>query len=196
MTAIIDYDAGNTRSVANALERLNAPYIITSEVDAILACDRLILPGVGHAADAIEKLKSKNLIGLIQNYSKPFLGICLGMQLMFESSEEGDTDCLGILPGRVARFHAENDEKVPHMGWNDIRLINKTRLFHNSEMDQQYYFVHSYFAPVGDFTAASCDYINRFSAVVVKDNFTGVQFHPEKSGIAGQNILSNFLKIR
>lgn len=196
MTAIVDYDAGNTRSVANALERLNAAYIITSEVEIIMSADRLILPGVGHAADAMEKLESKKLIHVLKNYKKALLGICLGMQLMFESSEEGDTECLGLLPGKVLRFRAENSEKVPHMGWNDVQAVVQNPLFGNYEQSQEYYFVHSYYAPTGNYTIASCNYITPFSAAVAKDNFLGVQFHPEKSGIAGQQILSNFLKIR
>ena len=170
MIGIINYDSGNTRSVQNTLERIGSPY-----------------PGVGSAKSAMKALREKNLVEWIQNCKKPFLGICLGMQLLFKSSEEGDTNCLGIIPGNVLKFKAP--KKIPHMGWNQI-TSQKLRNFNNN----YFYFIHSYLVPLNKYTIASCQYENEiFSSIVQKDNFVGMQFHPEKSGDRGQQLLSEFI---
>lgn len=196
MIAIIRYKAGNTASVANALERLGADYYFADTADELEKADGIIFPGVGHARSAMESLKSKGMDEWLKKTRKPVLGICVGMQLLFENSTEGDTAGLGILPGTLKKFD-ETREKVPHMGWNTLKANGRAGhpiLKHLS--DKQYlYFVHSYYAPVSEHTLASCDYISEFSAIVARDNYIGVQFHPEKSGSVGSVILQNFLDL-
>lgn len=192
MIAIINYEAGNLASVSNALERLDEPYVITDKQNELDKADGVIFPGVGHAKPAMESLKKNNLDQWLREATKPVLGICLGMQLLFESSEEGDAKGLGIIPGRLRKFDSSVD-KVPHMGWNRFKETHAHPLLDSLSNEQYFYFVHSYFAPMSDYTIASCDYIEDFSAVVCKDNFMGVQFHPEKSGNAGSLLLQNFL---
>ncbi|MDZ7681878.1 MAG: imidazole glycerol phosphate synthase subunit HisH [Fodinibius sp.] len=194
MIAVINYEAGNLASVSNALKRLDEPHVITNKRHELNEADGIIFPGVGHAKPAMESLKKNNLDQWLKNTNKPVLGICLGMQLLFESSEEGDSKGLGIIPGRLKKFDSSVD-KVPHMGWNTFVDINSHPLLDSLTNEEYFYYVHSYFAPMGDFTAASCSYIEKFSAVVCKDNFMGVQFHPEKSGKAGSLLLQNFLHI-
>ncbi len=181
MIGIINYDSGNTRSVQNALERMGAPYILSDKKEVLETCTHIIFPGVGSARSAMASLKERDLEDWIKNYKKPFLGICLGMQLLFEFSEEGDTPCLGILEGRVKKFQAT--KKIPHMGWNQITPDNS-----------YFYFVHSYYVPLNKYTTAECQYADEvLSAVVCKDNFIGMQFHPEKSGDLGQDLLFEFI---
>lgn len=193
MTVIIDYGAGNTQSVMNALDRIGTPYTLSMDQSIIAAASRLILPGVGHAAAAMSQLKARNLISTLQNYKKPFLGICLGMQLMFEYSEEGNTSCLGVIPGMVKRFEPSHNHKVPHMGWNDFSI--DTEHFVLSDLNDicTAYYVHSFYAPISEYTVSTCEYILPFSAAVSYENYTGIQFHPEKSGAIGQQILANFI---
>ncbi|MBK8053641.1 MAG: imidazole glycerol phosphate synthase subunit HisH [Saprospiraceae bacterium] len=196
MTVLIDYGAGNTKSVMNALDRIGAPYILSSDKEIIDHSSRLILPGVGHAAAAMEQLKSRNLISTLRNYRKPFLGICLGMQLMFDHSEEGATPCLGLIPGIVKKFISDSVNKVPHMGWNDFTNDKGHYIFDGTDgANEAAYFVHSYYVSLSEYTISSCNYIIPFSAAVSFENFTGIQFHPEKSGAAGQNILYNFTNL-
>lgn len=196
MIAIIRYKAGNTASVANALERLGADYYFADSPADLGKADGIIFPGVGHARSAMESLKSKGMDTWLKKTKKPVLGICVGMQLLFENSTEGDTKGLGVLPGALKKFD-ETRDKVPHMGWNTLHTNGKGDhpiLKHLN--DKQYlYFVHSYYAPVSEHTLASCDYISEFSAIVARDNFIGVQFHPEKSGSVGSVILQNFLDL-
>jgi imidazole glycerol-phosphate synthase subunit HisH len=194
-TAIIDYGAGNTRSVINTLERIGADYLLTSDPGVIREAGRVIFPGVGHAAAAMEQLEKSNLIGVIKSIKQPFLGICLGMQLMFQHSEEGNTPCLGLIDGEVRRFKTTSGYKVPHMGWNDFYPDLQNNLFRGMNVSESMYFVHSYYAEKDDFTSGMCDYTVPFSASVQYRNFYGVQFHPEKSGAAGQKVLENFLLI-
>jgi imidazole glycerol-phosphate synthase subunit HisH len=195
MTAIVDYGAGNTCSVINTLDRIGASYVLTSDPKILIDADRVILPGVGHAAAAMEQLHKSNLTEILKAIKQPFLGICLGMQLMFDYSEEGDTTCLGLIGGKVRRFIPVSGYKVPHMGWNDFLPDQNNALFSGMNASESMYFVHSYYAEKGDFTTGICDYTHPFTAAVQYQNFYGVQFHPEKSGNAGQKILENFLKI-
>ncbi len=187
MIGVIDYGAGNTRSVANALSRLGQKFVLSRDPETLDACDKILFPGVGAAGAAMASLQQNNIDDWIKNCSKPFLGICLGFQLLFETSREDDTACLGVLPGSVAKFKAT--KILPHMGWNNIETAGATEIQNN-----YFYFAHDYHAPVSIYTLATCTYEDEtFSAVVRKDNFWGAQFHPEKSGKAGQEFLSLFL---
>lgn len=195
---IIKYNAGNIESVNNALLRLGVSAEITGDHDKIREADKVIFPGVGEASTTMAYLKKEGLDKLIPDLKQPVLGICLGLQLMCSYSEENDTPCLGIFEERVKRFIPEPEmefvTKVPHMGWNSISQL-KSGIFDPSIDNQYVYFVHSYYAAVGEHTAAVCNYINPFSAALNKDNFYATQFHPEKSGTVGARILENFLKL-
>lgn len=192
MIGIIKYQAGNLASVANALDRLGAEYFISDDLEELEKADAIIFPGVGHAAAAMDDLRAKDLDIWLKNKKKPVLGICLGMQLLFESSEEGDCKTLGIIPGRLKKFDSSK-AKVPHMGWNQFDPLKEHPLIHGIDNKQFLYYVHGYYAPTNEYTLASCKYIRDFAAVVSKDNFMGVQFHPEKSGQVGSLLLQNFL---
>lgn len=189
---IIDYNAGNTRSVIHAISRLGAECILSDDKDVILSADKVIFPGVGEAGFAMDSLRSRNLDKLIPELKQPVLGICLGMQLLCEFSEESKTKCLGIFPLTVKRFCSDK-EKIPHMGWNKINET-KSPLFDQNN-SAWYYFVHSFYVPVSEYSNSVCDYIHPFSAGIQNKNFYGVQFHPEKSDLAGANLLSSFLNI-
>lgn len=195
---IIKYNAGNIESVQNALNRLGVQAEITADPEKIKRADKVIFPGVGEASTTMAYLRKEGLDELIISLTQPVLGICLGLQLMCSHSEEGDTTCLGIFDEPVKRFMPEPGQefitKVPHMGWNVISGL-KSEIF-SSELEQQYvYFVHSYYASVGEHTAATCNYIIPFSAALHKNNFYATQFHPEKSGSIGSKILENFLHL-
>ena len=192
MIAIIKYKAGNTASVANALERLGAKYFFAKTPKELESAKAIIFPGVGHAGAAMESLKENGVDQWLKDTKKPVLGICVGMQLLFETSTEGDTVGLGVIPGALEKFD-ETKAKVPHMGWNKLKNNDSHPITKNLIEKNYLYFVHSYYAPVGEYTLATCNYINDFSAIVAKDNFIGVQFHPEKSGSVGSMILQNFL---
>ena len=195
---IIKYNAGNIESVNNALMRLGVKAEITGDHEKIKAADKVIFPGVGEASTTMAYLRKEGLDKLIPELKQPVLGICLGLQLMCSYSEENDTPCLGIFDEQVKRFIPEPGmefvTKVPHMGWNNIMDL-KNGIFDPSIENQFVYFVHSYYATVGEHTAAVCNYINPFSAALHRDNFYATQFHPEKSGTVGARILENFLKI-
>ncbi len=191
--AVIDYNAGNTRSVFYALQRLGIETAFTDRAEEIRKSDKVIFPGVGEANSTMAYLKTKGLDLVIKSLTQPVLGICLGMQLLCKYSEENDTSCLGLIDVPVKRFNSVNGEKVPHMGWNKISDLN-SNLFDPGLEGQFVYFVHSFFVPVCDFTIAQCDYINPFSAAIKKDNFYATQFHPEKSGPIGAEVLNQFLK--
>ena len=193
-TAIIDYNAGNVRSVLFAMERIGISAILTDDPGQICKADKVIFPGVGEASTTMNYLKDKKLDILIKDLKQPVLGICLGMQLLCAHSEENDTPCLGLIPQQVVRFQPENGEKVPHMGWNQIDNL-KSDIFSSSLEKQYVYFVHSYYAEKGPYTIADCHYVKTFSAALQKDNFYATQFHPEKSGSVGEQILHNFLNI-
>lgn len=192
MITIIDYGAGNIRSVQNALKRLGAAHVVTDDAETIKVANKVILPGVGEAKSAMQMLRAKGLHALIPSLTQPVLGICLGLQLMCLSSEEGDTKGMGIFNARVLRFPAKGI--VPHMGWNDFSTV-KGSLYKGIHLDDHMYFVHSYYAEVCKETSAACEYLTSFSASLEKDNFYAAQFHPEKSAEAGNQFLQNFLML-
>lgn len=192
--AIVKYNAGNVESVKNALNRLGVEPVLTDDADVLNAADKVIFPGVGEASTAMKYLKERNLDAVIVNLRQPVLGVCLGMQLLCEYSEENATECLGILPVRVKKFAAGAGLKIPQMGWNSISEL-KSPLFAGVEENSYVYFVHGYYVEKGAATLAVCDYGERFAAAVNHRNFYAVQFHTEKSGAVGEQILENFLKI-
>ena len=190
--AVIQYNAGNIRSLSFALERLGVEFTVTADAEAIRSADKVIFPGVGEALSTMNHLRAIGLDRLIPELRQPTLGICLGMQLMCRHSEENDTDCLNIFPVDVTRIPADPTHKVPHMGWNTLQQV---RDWLPPGLEDRYaYFVHSYCVPVGPWTSAVCEYGIGFSAAIRKDNFHAVQFHPEKSAEAGAIILDAFLK--
>ncbi len=190
--AIIKYNAGNIRSVDHALKRLGISAEITDDPDTIVLADKVIFPGVGEAATTMKHLKDRGLDKLIAGLSQPVLGICLGQQLMCSWSEERDTECIGIFDEPVRRF--PDKLKVPHMGWNSLESV-QGNLFDKSMEGAYVYFVHSYYVPVCEDTAAETEYMIPFSAAMQHGNFYATQFHPEKSGGPGEKILSNFLQL-
>ncbi|MDR4892107.1 MULTISPECIES: imidazole glycerol phosphate synthase subunit HisH [unclassified Chryseobacterium] len=192
MIAIIKYNGGNVNSVQNALNRLNVDSVITDDPEQILKADKVIFPGVGEASSTMKLLKEKELDLLIPALKQPVLGICLGMQLMCKGNEEGDTEGMGIFDIKVRKFPSR--DIVPHMGWNTVSG-QTSPLFAGIEKSSDVYFVHSYYCELSDFTTSVCDYILPFSASLQKDNFYAVQFHPEKSGIVGSQIVKNFINL-
>ena len=193
--AVVKYNAGNIRSVDYALKRLGVEAVITADKEILQSADKVIFPGVGEAGTTMNHLKATGLDELIKNLRQPVFGICLGMQLMCRHSAEGEVDCLNIFDVDVKRFVPQkHEDKVPHMGWNTIGKTN-SKLFEGFTEEEFVYFVHSFYVPVCDFTAAETDYIHPFSAALHKDNFYATQFHPEKSGKTGERILRNFLDI-
>ena len=193
MIAIVDSGGANIASVRFALERLGLRSELTADPAVIRAAARVILPGVGAAPEGMRRLRERGLVDCVRSLTQPVLGICLGMQLLFESSAEGPTDTLGLVPGRVALLPESPGITVPHMGWNTLDLGAASPLFAGIAPDARFYFVHSYAAPVNEFTLATAQHGTVFAAAVQRDNFTGVQFHPERSGPAGAQLLRNFL---
>lgn len=193
MIAVIDYDTGNLCSVANALARLGAEYKITASPAEITTADRVLLPGVGEASSAMQKLRERGLVEVVRALKQPVLGICIGVQLLCSHSEEGDTECIGIFENRVRKFDVPG-LKVPHMGWNSIEGL-RSPLFEGMHGGEYVYYVHSYAPEIGEGTIATTHYGTDFSAAIHRDNFYGAQFHPEKSAAVGEKILGNFLKL-
>ncbi len=193
MTAILQYNSGNTMSVQVALRRLGNESVVTSDPEILLKADRVIIPGVGEARSAMGHLRERGLDSLILSLKQPVLGICLGLQLMCRRSEENNTECLGIFDAVVRKFPP--DERVPHMGWNNFESLSDTPLLKGLKPDNDLYYVHSYYAELNSNTTAVCNYILPFSAVMQRDNFYAVQFHPEKSAEAGALLLKNFLEL-
>lgn len=193
MIAIIKYNAGNTRSVQNAISRLGYESIITDNPEEIKAADKVIFPGVGEASSAMNYLRDKKLDDLIVSLKQPVLGICLGLQLMCKSSEEGNTTCLGIFDTVTKQFPPI--DKVPHMGWNSFSKIKKVPLLKKINLEDDVYYVHGYYAETCNETVATCNYIKEFCSVMQKDNFYAMQFHPEKSASVGEQLLKNFLEL-
>ncbi|RIJ41558.1 imidazole glycerol phosphate synthase subunit HisH [Pontibacter oryzae] len=189
---IVDYKAGNVQSVLFALERLGVQATLSSDFETIKAADKVIFPGVGEASSAMAQLRARNLHKLLPTLQQPFFGVCLGMQLLCQHSEEGDTDMLGIIPLQVKRF--QTDLKVPHMGWNQLEN-QQSPLFSGINEKDYVYYVHSFYVPLSEYTIAQTSYPEPFSAALQYKNFYAAQFHPEKSGPAGSQILKNFLAL-
>lgn len=194
MVAVIDYNMGNIRSLGNALGRLGAEWVLTSDAEVIKKAGRVILPGVGNAAEAMANLRRLELPEVIWRLRRPVLGICVGMQVMCRHSEEGDAECMGIFDARVRRFEESPEIKVPHMGWSRISNL-ESKLFAGIGSGSYVYYVHSYYAPLCPDTIATSRHPEMFSAALKYENFYGTQFHPEKSGETGERILHNFLKL-
>ncbi len=197
MIAVVDYDAGNLKSVETALEKLGADFFISSDPGRLAGADKMIFPGVGEAAQAMKRLKDTSLDKVIRDFAasgKPLFGICLGSQILFDHSEESDTPCLGILPGKVRQFSADMGLKIPHMGWNTLKHSNHP-LFKDLPQERSFYFVHSYYVDPADKAdvIGTSDYGIDFTAAVARGNVMATQFHPEKSGEWGLQILKNFI---
>ncbi|WP_298951261.1 imidazole glycerol phosphate synthase subunit HisH [uncultured Nonlabens sp.] len=198
MIAIVKYNAGNIGSVTNALNRLGIKNKVTDDPEELKAADKVIFPGVGEAGTAMNYLRERGLDEVIKNLKQPVLGICLGMQLMCNHSEEGDTECLGIFNTTVKKFPTTAGMKVPHMGWNSLNteVVNQqSTILQGLQPAADVYYVHSFYAEVCENTVAACDYILPFSSVLQKDNFYATQFHPEKSASIGEEILKNFISL-
>lgn len=191
--AIIDGGGANIASLQYALERLGAESSLTSDTSTIAAASHVILPGVGAAAAAMNKLRQSGLDGFIPTLEQPVLGICLGMQLLCNGSDEDNIDCIGVFPGRAEKLDASPETPVPNMGWCRVKRRNDSPLLAGIEDGSWFYFVHSYALPINKFTMASASHTEAFSAVVAKDNFFAAQFHPERSSTAGAQLLRNFL---
>ncbi len=198
--AIIDSGGANISSVKHALRRLGADPVFTADADLIRSAERVILPGVGAAGAAMSRLRELDLVQCIQELQQPVLGICLGMQLLFEKSDEAWKDenaveCLGIIPGTLKKLKPSAGVRVPHMGWNTTKTVSDDPLLAGLPEHPWFYFVHSYRAPISSSTIASCDHGETFAAIVRRGNFLGAQFHPERSARSGAKLLANFLEI-
>ncbi len=194
MIAVIDYGAGNTQSVLNVLEDLKVDYVVTNREIDINKSEKIIFPGVGEASFAIKKLHLCNLFTMLRVIKKPLLGICLGMQVMCEKSEEGNIAGLGIIPVTAKKFD-ENKTKVPHMGWNKVSYIKESKLFYDIPENSYFYFANSFYIPLNEFSIAKTENGIDFTTAIEKENFYGVQFHPEKSGPAGTQLIKNFIEL-
>lgn len=196
MISVVDYGAGNIRSMCDALNRLGASYTVTSDAGVISSADRVIIPGVGEASSAMSSLRSRGLDKIIKDLRVPVLGVCIGMQLMCRHSEEGDAECLDIIDTNVCRLSDPDGKiKIPHMGWNTITDLSGP-LFEGIDDSAWVYYVHTFAADICGSTIARTEYGRKFSAALQRNNFFGVQFHPEKSAAAGERIISNFLKLQ
>jgi len=209
MNVIVDTGCANLASVKFAVERLGYPVTITDDITLIQSANKVILPGVGTAKHAMANIKAKNLVGVLQKLTQPVLGFCLGMQLMTESSTEGKKSsiegngeyntsnivpCLNLIPTKVEPLQAQGN-RLPHMGWNTLTQVSQHPIFKGINAGDYFYFVHSFAAPISDYTIASCEYGTSFSAAIAKDNFIGCQFHPERSSALGSKIIQNFLEL-
>lgn len=190
--AIIKYNAGNVASVMYALDRIGVKYIWTDDEQQLRSAEKIIFPGVGEASTAMSYLRERGLDKLIPTLKQPVLATCIGMQLLCKSSEENNTPCLGVFDVAIKRFQS-NTHKIPHVGWNQVQFLAEHPLLEGMKQEEFMYFVHSFYAPMGPLTMASCDYIQPFSAMLHKDNFFAAQFHTEISGLAGQTLLHNFI---
>jgi glutamine amidotransferase len=194
-TVVIDSGGANLASVLFALERLNAPATVTTSPAEVQNAKRVILPGVGAAADVMKRLRASGLTEVLPTLKQPVFGICVGMQVLFKSSEEGPVDCLGIIPDTIRKLKPETGRPVPHMGWNTLVTLRDDPLMEGITSSDYVYFVHSYAAAVSDVTLARTDYGAQVSAVVRRGNFWGAQFHPERSAATGSRVLANFLRL-
>lgn len=195
MIVVVDSGGANIASILFALERLGVKGVLTSDTDVIARADRVILPGVGAAGAAMAQLRERNLEECVRSLTQPVLGICLGMQLLFSQSDENETDMLGIVDGTVEKFDQNLCKIVPHMGWNTVSFNKDHPLTRGIENESYFYFVHSYRAEVDDYTIGKTEYGSPFSAIIAQDNFMGCQFHPEKSGEVGAQLLKNFTEM-
>lgn len=195
MIAIIDTGGANLASVTNAFDRLGAAWELTKDREKIRNASHVILPGVGAAKDSMDRLVQDGLDSFIKTLTQPTLGICLGMQLLFESSHEGPTPCLGIIPEEIVKMEPQPSITVPHMGWNQVKFTEEQALFRGIPNKSYFYFVHSYQANKSEFVKAHTDHGGFVAAVVQRDNFYGVQFHPERSGSLGAQLLRNFISL-
>ena len=191
---LVDGGGSNLGSVRHALRRIGVDARLTGDAEVIRSADRVILPGVGAAAEGMKKLRGHGLVEVLRTLDKPLLGVCVGMQLLFDHSEEDDAACLGLLRGNVARLPAGEGVRIPHMGWNTLRKRRESSLLEGIGEDACAYFVHSYAAPAGDDCLASCEYGREFAAVVQRGNVAGAQFHPERSSAVGERLLKNFIE--
>ncbi len=194
MISVIDYGSGNIQSVLNVLDDLKVEYLLTGREIDINKTEKIIIPGVGEASFAMKKFHLMNLSTMLRVCKKPVLGICLGMQLFCQKSEEGNVACLGIIPSTAKKFD-DTTVKVPQMGWNQVEITKQSKLFEGIANNTQFYFANSYYVPVNEFTVASSNYGIDFTAALQKDNIYGVQFHPEKSGEAGISLIKNFIDL-
>ena len=191
--AIIDSGGANIASLVYALKRLNTSSILTTDSEIIKNADRVLLPGVGAAKDAMYKLKKAGLVDVIKNLKQPVLGICLGMQLLSDFSEEENVECIGVIPGAASKLKASPTKPVPNMGWCSTEIISKNKILKNIKNNSYFYYIHSYALPVSKFTIATAEHEEPFSAVIQKNNFFATQFHPERSSDEGSKLLANFL---
>ena len=196
MIAIIDVSGANLTSLGNALKQLKFDYVLTHNPQEIAGATHVILPGVGTAKYGMQALKKHGLVAIINELTQPLLGICLGMQLLFTASEEGDIECLGLIQGLVQKLRQEEDYPVPHMGWNQLDWCQASPLQQGLKKEDYFYFVHSYAVPSTPYAVADCVYKEPFTAIVQKNNIYGMQFHPEKSAETGMLLLKNFLELR
>lgn len=195
MVAVIDYNAGNIRSVLYALERIGVEHVLTSDHAVIRRADRVIFPGVGAAASTMAHLNESGLSELIRSLKQPVFGICVGMQLLCSHSEEGDVPCIGVFPEKVKLFRPDNGDKVPHMGWNTVQLTDRNDWVSKAVDGAYCYYVHSYYVEPGPDTVATTEYCGMaYAAMMRKDNFFAAQFHPEKSADIGERIIRDFLE--
>ena len=192
---VVDAGGSNIGSLRYALQRLGIEASLSADPGRIRAATHVILPGVGAAAPGMRRLRDADLIDVVCGLTQPVLGVCLGMQLLFERSEEGDTPCLGVIPGVVQGFPQSDNLRIPHMGWNALRIERDSALFSDVEAESYVYFVHSYMTPSAKHTLASTDHGGRFAALIQHNNFYGMQFHPERSGSTGARLLQNFLAL-
>ncbi len=196
MIGIVNYGAGNIRSVSNALNRLSVPHFVSNNCNELNKADKLIFPGVGEARSAMDALVFTGLADWLKEVTVPFLGICLGMQLLFEQTTERATECLGIISGTNERFNSSQSQlKVPHMGWNQVQQNSNNPLFSGISSGENFYFVHSYYAPIVPATIGTTEYDVQFTSAIQQKNYYGVQFHPEKSSKAGLQLLKNFIEL-
>jgi imidazole glycerol-phosphate synthase subunit HisH len=196
MVGIINYGAGNIRSVSNALNRISVRHFVSNDCNELNKATKLIFPGVGEARSAMDALERTRLTQWLKEVTVPFLGICLGMQLLFEHTTERATDCLGIISGTNELFHSDKSRlKVPHMGWNQVQQNGENPLFYRIPSGEYFYFVHSYYAPIVPATIGTTDYDVTFTSAIHQKNYYGVQFHPEKSSKAGLQLLKNFIEL-
>ena len=191
--AIIDSGGANIASLVYALKRLNTSSVLTTDSEIIKNADRVLLPGVGAAKDAMYKLKKAGLVDVIKNLKQPVLGICLGMQLLSDFSEEENVECIGVIPGAASKLKASSTKPVPNMGWCSTEIISKNKILKNIKNNSYFYYIHSYALPVSKFTIATAKHEKPFSAVIQKNNFFATQFHPERSSDEGSKLLANFL---